>query len=308
MTGLGLAADAFAQRCAPWTRDQGVDPIGTAGTYDTVLLVESPQPWPDDVGAIPALADAAGRDPRVRVLAVVPRESDDSGLMRVVRWTRTEPSGYTGLELRVAANDLPGLLAALVDDPAGEHPGTVGEAPPELLVCAHGRRDPCCGKDGTLLSVEVANRYPGVRTWRCSHTGGHRFAATGITFPDGRVWAYLDTAVLDRIVDRHDPVGLRGHYRGSLALGPWAQVVERELLERFGWAWVDAHRLTSTTAVADDGRSATVRLTWEGPAGGGAAEAAVVVARDVPVLVCGEPPEHATKSSAELALAALDIV
>jgi hypothetical protein len=60
--------------------------------------------------------------------------------------------------------------------------------------------------------------------------------------------------------------------------------------------------------LGDDGRSARTELTWRDVDGGEhRAAGEVVVTRDVPVLVCGEPPEAATKTSQELALASLEI-
>jgi hypothetical protein len=291
-----------AFRCSPWTRDQHVDPVGTAGTYDSFLLVESPPPWPDDVSAIPSLAAAADRDPAVRVLAVVPRVDDESGLVRIVHWRRGSDGRLAGLDHRCSAIEVPRMLEALIADPDSCATSAVGEAPPEVVVCTHGRRDACCGRWGTLLHVEVAARWTGVRTWRCSHTGGHRFAPTGFTFPDGRAWAHLDPDLLDGIVERSiEPAALRAHYRGSTGLDAWAQVAEREVFEHLGWGWLD-HRLTSSRSeVADDGRSASVELRWVDPAGAaGHAIATVGVRRQVPVLVCGLPPEEASKTSDEL--------
>src|SRR6188768_3993509 len=86
-------------RCAPWTREQHVDPIGSAGTYDTFFLVETPQPWPNDVSEIPALAAAAARDERTRVLAVVP-VGEASGRVRVVHWRRGPDGRFAGLDHR----------------------------------------------------------------------------------------------------------------------------------------------------------------------------------------------------------------
>lgn len=296
------------ERCAPWTRAQGVDPIGSAGAYDAVLLVESPQPWPSDVREVPALSRAATRDPRTRVLAVVPRAEDDTGLVRVVHWRRVSSTRFEGTDHRVERGAVADLLDRLVDDPQASLPSALGASPPEVLVCAHGKRDACCGRWGTLLNVEIAARWDGVRTWRCSHTGGHRFAPTGITFPDGRAWAFLDVEALDAIVGRtRPPETLREHYRGTLALDPWGQAVERELLCRLGWEWLDHEVTGARTELAPDGRSARVRLDWTGPAAAGSAHADVVVNRDVPVLVCGEPPEEAKKTSPELAVASLRI-
>jgi hypothetical protein len=300
-------------RCSPWTQAQAVDPIGSAGAFDQLLLVEWPLPWPADVGLIPALAEAAA-DPRARVMTVVPRPDDGATdeLVRVVHRRRTSTHQLVGVDHRLPVADVPALLASLLDAPERDQhdwPTVVGDAPPEVLVCGHGRRDPCCGRWGTLLHAELATRESAARVWRCSHTGGHRFAPTAITLPDGRAWAYADVDLIDGVLDRTaDVAGLVPHDRGCLALDPWAQVVERALFERTGWAWLDGAITEVQTAVAADRQSARVTLRWRSADGAtGGAEAEVVVTRTLPVLVCGEPPETAKKSSPELALRRLDV-
>jgi hypothetical protein len=300
-------------RCAPWTQAQGVDPIGSAGTFDQLLLVEWPLPWPADVGDIPALADAAG-DARARLMTVVPRPDDAEadGLVRVVHRRRTGTHRLPGVDHQLPAVEVPGLLTALLDAPDRDQhdwPTVVGDAPAEVLVCGHGRRDPCCGRWGTLLHVELAARPTEVRVWRCSHTGGHRFAPTAITLPDGRAWAYADASLIEGVVGRTaDPATLSPHDRGCLALDPWAQVVERALFARHGWAWLDGDVTAARTEIADDGASARVQLRWSDADGAtGSADAEVEVTRILPVLVCGEPPEAAQKSSPELAIRRLEV-
>jgi hypothetical protein len=298
-------------RCSPWTQAQGVDPIGSSGSFDELLLVEWALPWPSDVAEVEALA-ATAADPRVRVMLVVPRDdSADDGLRRVVHRRRTGTHALDGVDHRVPVDDIPDLLAAVLDDrdrPLDAWPTVVGEAPPEVLVCGHGRRDPCCGRWGTLLHIELAARGAGARVWRCSHTGGHRYAPTAITLPDGRAWAYADVDLLEGVVTRTGDVdGLAAHDRGCTALDSWAQVVERALFTEHGWAWLDGQVTRAHTAIADDGASAVVELEWRDAAGAvGRAEGEVVVTRILPVLVCGEPPESAKKTSPELALRRLE--
>ncbi len=289
-------------RCSPWTRAQHVDPIGSAGAFDALILVERPLPWPADVADVPELS-AASRAPGVRLMMVVPQHDDGmDGFVRVVHRRRTGTNHLSGIDHRVPRAELVDLLGALAADPLGDHsalPSALGVSPPEVLVCGHGRRDACCGRWGTLLHVELAARGTGARVWRCSHTGGHRFAPTAITLPDGRAWAYADAGLLDAVLTRTgDLEVLAPHDRGTTALDPWAQVVERAVLGRLGWGWLDMGLARASTEVAVDGRAATVTLTWDG----GSAVGQVEVTRVLPVLVCGEPPEHATKTSPEYAL------
>lgn len=293
-----------AFRCAPWTAAQAVDPIGSAATFPALVLVEWPLPWPHDVADIPELA-AAARHGGARVMTVVPRHDDSGdGLLRVVHHRRLTANRLAGVDHRVPIGEVPALLDVLLADPQSDHlglPSAVGEAPPEVLVCGHGRRDPCCGRWGTLLHVELAAQSTGVRVWRCSHTGGHRFAPTAVTLPDGRAWAYADADLLDAVVRRAGDIRpLVAHDRGSSGLDLWAQVVDRALFEQHGWDWLDVD-VSAHTEVAPDGDRAVVTLTWSG----GRASGEVEVTRRLPVLVCGEPPEHATKTSPELRLVSL---
>jgi hypothetical protein len=160
---------------------------------------------------------------------------------------------------------------------------------------------------GTQLALNAAGAWPGVRVRRCSHTGGHRFAPTGFTLPDGRAWGFLDARILDAIVRRAGPPPVRGHYRGNTALDSWGQVAERELFERFGWAWLESRLTAARTQIAPGRRSAAVELAWRGPAGQGTATAAIDIVRDIPVLACGKPPELAEKTAPELALRSISI-
>ena len=297
-------------RCSPWTQAQGVDPIGSAGQLDELLLVEWPLPWPADVSDVAELAEVAA-DTRARLMLVVPQADawEADGLARVVHHRRVGTHRLAGIDHRVPRAEVPALLAALLDSTGAEAatwPSAVGPAPPEVLVCAHGRRDPCCGRFGTLLHVELAARVPEVRVWRCSHTGGHRFAPTAITLPDGRAWAYADVDLIEQILSRTGAVGdLVPHDRGGLAFDPWAQVVDRALLAEHGWTWLDHEVVEASTQVRDD--DATVTLRWRAPDGGtGTTRAEVEVARTLPILVCGEPPEAATKVSPEYRLRAIE--
>src|SRR5687768_1600688 len=101
-------------RCAPWTRAEGIDPIGSATPFDALLLVEWPLPWPHDVSEIEALA-AASRHGGARVMAVVPQSLD--GPTRVVHHRRVGTHHLVGVDHLVEQAAVPALLEAILADP-----------------------------------------------------------------------------------------------------------------------------------------------------------------------------------------------
>ena len=290
-------------RCSVWARERQVDPIGTAGSYSGFLLVEWPLPWPRDVSEIPeleALAPAA-RKAGVRVQAVIPDQ--ESSQPRVMLYTWDAGKGaYSGAEAPAGPDAAETCLALLE---GGSPTGTVAIQATDVLVCGHGRRDRCCGSLGTSLEMAVASSGilgPGVRVWRTSHTGGHRFAPTAVVLPEGTAWAYLDEETLRRVVAREgDFADLAGHYRGCTGLpGPAAQAVEREALRQVGWNLLDQPRRAEnadegvTRLVASDPSGAT--RSWEGR---------VVTTRLLAVPRCGEVVTDQDKTEPELAVEGL---
>jgi len=121
------------------------------------------------------------------------------------------------------------------------------------------------------------------------------------------VWAWADADLIVGVLRRTAAVAdLAPHDRGSVSVPMWAQPVERELFVQHGWDWLDVQILDVAVDVADDGGSAHVELGWRTPDGAAwSAVADVGVTREVPVLVCGEPPEAARKSSLELEVRSL---
>lgn len=63
-----------------------------------------------------------------------------------------------------------------------------------LLVCANGKRDLCCAVRGRPIALELERTAPG-QVWECTHTGGHRFAPTGLVLPSGQSLARLTAEV-----------------------------------------------------------------------------------------------------------------
>jgi hypothetical protein len=314
---MDLAPDlALAKlRCAPFHASTGADPIGSAGAYDAFLVVEVPLPWEQDVtlqapfsaltGKAAAITGADGR--RWRPMAVVPDAGDDG--VRVTAYDH--PSGvlrrFDRREWSVDRDRVVDLCRSLLDAGPGagaeDFDGDRVDPDPDLvdlLVCTHGRRDACCGSQGATVHQELARALadePSVRVRRCSHTGGHRFAATGISFPDGYAWAHLGPEIGVRLATRSVPPDqLALHCRGtSLFDGGPAQAADRVALGQTGWDWSDAVRRAEVVAHERDTLATTVRIAGDLPDGRRRAwEVRVEVQRWVPTPTCGsvDRPEY----------------
>ncbi|RAK52496.1 sucrase ferredoxin [Phenylobacterium deserti] len=97
------------------------------------------------------------------------------------------------------AGHQPAALQPLLDVFAGRWLADESRAP-RLAVCTHGTRDRCCAKWGFAVfsaarDLHAAGLSP-FEPIQCSHLGGDRFAATGVFFPSGSMYAHLDSADL----------------------------------------------------------------------------------------------------------------
>jgi hypothetical protein len=299
-------------RCATVARHEGLDPLGTAGHYHGFLLVEWPLPWPSDLGEVEALRPlvAALDGTGIRLQGVVAGLGDER---RVVLYRRPAGSddftgfaGYERIERRTTPADVVGAAVDLVAEAEAEAVAGLGEPAGEVLICTHGRRDACCGRQGTALVMQLVTdpdiAAAGYRVARTSHTGGHRFAPTAIVLPEGTMWAFLDADLTARIVLRRGSVdAVLGHYRGSTAIGsPALQAVERAAFAEVGWDWLGWRRRGDELG---DGR---VRVVGEAPDGTRRAWVAEVEDRTTPVPVCGQPIAAAVKQQHEPIVVSLE--
>ena len=299
--------------CSTWAREQRLDPIGTAGCYTGYLLVEWPLPWPRDMSEDPALAPVmeSARRAGMRFQALVP--ASEAGPCHVVayRWPAAGGARFARNELAVDQGEaIAAALAVLSEPPRRDGPPRRDEPPRrneppsrnepiDVLICTHGGRDRCCGSLGTALAQELsAAPHPlgqGVRVWRTSHTGGHRFAPTAVVLPQGTAWAFCDRAALARIAQRNGPMDdLLPRYRGCSGMRSQAiQALERAVLSEVGWRLLDMARWG-----ADLGGD-RIELVVEDPSGERAVWEAHVRSEMLPVPDCRQPLELATKREAQ---------
>lgn len=218
-----MSAPSRTPRLAPGncslTWDAAADPAwGTASPATFWVAMEQRGPWGHkaltqsrldaDLGSRleKGAAAAGGRALLIRD-AARERHSPDDGYPRRVYVASGMPTASPWLltgEHRVAADvaELPFEAIA-----RGDRDAVLAAAPwlrptlePVLLVCTNSKRDACCALRGRPLVEALAPVFPG-RVWECSHTGGHRFAPTGLVLPHGLTFGrasdpgLLETAV-----------------------------------------------------------------------------------------------------------------
>lgn len=142
-----------------------------------------------------------------------------------------------------------------------------------LLVCANAKRDLCCALRGRPIALDLERQNPG-RVWECTHTGGHRFAPTGLVLPSGQSLARLTPEVALAALRATDGGRLASetfgpwHDRGRGHLEPACAVAEAHVRELTGET--DPAALVAVESGSDrvqvthrDGRAWTVRLALE---------------------------------------------
>jgi len=251
----------IGQRCSEITRELKLDSGGTALKADFLLAVDVPLPWPKPVfnhefltGVVELLDDYFLS---ARLLASVPENNDH--LTVTVYELKEDVHQTKSLLHRTQCTFHPSnLLEVLKKTFDGEIKEEVrenlqDEQVRELWLCTQGSHDICCGSAGTALYLEAEENLHEVKIRRVSHLGGHRFAPTAVTFPDGRMWSHLNMENLEQIFNQ-TPVteelikknrGWCGSKKGA------EQIAEREGLNLYGWNWNKYHRKTIVVSEND---------------------------------------------------------
>lgn len=303
-----LPDPSSSPRCAPFTADLGVDPAGTAFAAQLVVVIEVPLPWPKPVNEHPIMtgpmALMRGGAIPTRVLAAVAKTEVSDGMVFVVAYRQLAGSATmsrTSFELpeaevtshvaRLVSGDEPNELAMVASH--------IDKAGPAVMICTQGSHDVCCGELGDALAIETEDRFGEVEVFRVSHTGGHRFAPTALTLPDGRMWAYLSADDLAKIFGRSGPpVDVADKCRGWIgAARGAAQTAERAVFAAEPWAWDDLDRSVEVL----EGPTLEKTHWLVGVSGGGRRwEIGVEVVREIPTITCGALGGQPAKPAREL--------
>lgn len=276
--------------------DESVYPVwGTATQARFWVGLEQPGPW----GA-KALTESR-LDPQVGA-ALEEAVSAAGGRILLIRSVGDHRGDEEGAPQRVflaggAAAGEPWLLTEVVADPAqllrlpwasladGDADSVRSAAQgvqlqlephpaPVLFVCTNSKRDRCCAMRGRKVATYAAGER-GDAVWECTHTGGHRYAPTGVVLPYGAMFARLDgptaVAALDAAGEGRLPSDLlvARQLRGLAHLDEWAQAAEAHVRAETGETAYGVLTVDRTDDDADAGeavRSYVVRhadgRTW----------------------------------------------
>jgi hypothetical protein len=203
------------------------------------LCVESRASWGRDVvedgGFSPAVREWLGSiDASVLAIRRPGRREDT---MTVFAATSSEGGG----ELR--ALELVDAAELVGSDPWSD--GTLVDST-LFLVCAHGRRDPCCARLGVPVFAALDRITEPV--WQCSHTGGHRFAPNVVALPWGVTLGRVELDELEALVEllRAGRVPL-ARYRGRSVYDAPVQAAEVAIRVDGGLDRLDELRLLDHT-------------------------------------------------------------
>ena len=162
---------------------------------------------------------------------------------------------------------------------------------PICLVCAHGRRDRCCGLLGSAVFRAIQAEQ--VDVWQTSHLGGHRFAACALWLPQGSMHGRLRPKHASAFVaaQKAAELGDLDLFRGNCAYDRPTQAAEILLRRELDNLGVDAVEWKSTTQVDESSWEARFNVASMG-------HAVRVRMNDTGLASpqsCGKPPEPITE-------------
>lgn len=237
---------SVADSCSAQWDDAGLPALGTASQAAFWVALEQNGPWGREAITESHLDPGVGS-------ALAQACSDHGGRLLLIRRPGRHVDADTAEPTVLIAGGLatdPWLLTGNVDDPvellrtpwpllAGDDPDAVTEVldtfdetrDPALLICTNSKRDVCCAVRGRPIALTLQEQFPG-QVWECSHTGGHRFAPTGIALPSGQTYARLTAEATAAIIpaERNDEIPAELNHsaydRGRSVLSPPAQAAE----------------------------------------------------------------------------------
>ncbi|MFH7029194.1 MAG: sucrase ferredoxin [Heteroscytonema crispum UTEX LB 1556] len=270
--------------CSDNSRQLGEAVIGSATNYQTYILVECPPPWTSDAfnsrwvpNNLKVLVEEIKRAKLpIKFLLIANNLSHKIDCTTLLIYQRKEGlvKGYSKQEFKLANIE---QVASVVKKwlwnriPSCE---LETNAIRDILVCTHGSHDKCCSRYGNPFYFHAAESISDlgldddIRIWKTTHFGGHRFAPTAIDLPEGRYYGILDQDSFKSILTRSGDIScLKKVYRGWAILPNSIQVLERELILRYGWDWFNYKVSGRIIEESSDKDSIEAELNFEQPCG-----------------------------------------
>jgi len=193
--------------CSQLAQTNNAPLYGTAAQFNVALLIEYTNPWRNKAlgnNNLPAAVNDWLDAQKVTIPGFRP-----FFIKRENQLSTEHPFGSGTVYLSVAdsarlllykfaingaddlvALDLPAIIAGETDhQPVDEN---------LVAICTNGTHDRCCSKFG-LPVYRAFRQETDIETWQCTHIGGHRYAATGLTLPLGIVYGFLTPEIVPTI-------------------------------------------------------------------------------------------------------------
>lgn len=282
--GAGAAAPVPSTRmeryfCADAAEAVDEPVTATASRVLRWLLVEQPGPWGHE--AVPSTRGLDGATTR-SLQATAQRAGARLLLLRRPRGTASPPGRRVLIAdvrppvrrlLERTVHDDAELLSLDLPWTGPPPPGWRAVDGPALLVCTHGKHDPCCAVRGRPVAEALARVAP-EETWECSHVGGDRFAANVVVLPAGTYLGRVPPSAAAEVVaaTRAGRVPLIWS-RGSSRWTPVEQAAQHFAAVRLGLDGVDDLPVLSAEGVGPE--------RWRVQLGGREVPVTVVVERTI---------------------------
>jgi hypothetical protein len=219
---------------------ENAEPLAaTASRVDHWILLEYRGLWNRDALAGSGLSDEVKRRLREQVAArphtklLFVRRTERRGRRQLaVFWGSSQEHGGSINRTEVESyEDVLDLDLTAFGDPI-DHP--------LLLVCTHGKHDPCCARHGRPLYQALAELAEDDWVWQVSHVGGDRFAGNLVVLPDGLYFGRVTPEAAWPVLEDYLAGRIRlEHYRGRTAYSFPVQAAERAVREHAGLAGID---------------------------------------------------------------------
>lgn len=270
--------------CSDNSRKAGEDIIGSAANHQAYILIECPPPWmseafdskwvPNNLKVLVEEVKKA-RLP-IKFLLIANNLSHKSSQTTLLIYQRKEDLGSGYRKQEFSLSNIEEVAPVIKKWLWGKLPNLELETSitRDILVCAHGSHDRCCARYGAPFHFHAGEIISNlcmddhVRIWKTTHFGGHRFAPTAIDLPEGRYYGALEPDAFKAILTRSGDIEcLNRVYRGWGILPAEVQVLERELIYRYGWDWFDYKVAGRIIEQSLDQRNILAELTFEKPDG-----------------------------------------